>query len=119
MQHIASTLALAAGFSDLHAGLDFAQKHGINVGNQPDKLERLQRVAAALKKNPNTVHSSVPAGERAAYFQLLYEWSHLLAVCLADLQEPAKVPAFHIRTFGTPIARPPLRLSPAHKKFVI
>ena len=84
-----------------------------------DHLEQLQCIAASEKKNPNLVHASVPPEWRPRYYQLLFKHAQLLAVCLADLEEGAHVPPLVIRTFGAPVARPPLRLSPAHKKFVV
>ena len=64
------------------------------------------------------VHPSVPAAYRAQYYQLLYKWAPIIAVSLEDLSTPANVPPMTIRTFGQPVAKPPMRYSPAHRTFI-
>ena len=49
---------------------------------------------------------------------MLYRHASALAISLACLQTPAKVPAMAIRTFGQPVHRPPIRLPPAHRDFM-
>jgi hypothetical protein len=50
--------------------------------------------------------------------QLLFDHATILAISLADLAEPADVEPMHIRTFGQPVKRNPIRLALAHRKFV-
>ena len=65
------------------------------------------------------VHASVLPEWRQHYYQVLYRWAHIIAVCLADLEEPAHVPAMEIKTFGQPVAQPAMRYSTGHRAFIL
>lgn len=41
-----------------------------------------------------------------------------MALDVADLAVPADVAPFEIHTFGPPVSRPPIRVSPAHSQFM-
>ena len=68
MQHLSATLEEAAGFAGAAATQAYAEAKGIHIGEEADFIERLQRVAASEKKNPDTVHHTVPTKWRPAYY---------------------------------------------------
>jgi hypothetical protein len=68
MDHISATLEKASGISTSAAAQAWARAHGIQLGNKPDAVARIQRLAASERKNSDLVHHSVPTNKRAVYF---------------------------------------------------
>ena len=79
------------------------------------KLEKLARIVAL---NPAIVNPDLPPHHRAPYYQAIHDHLDAFALDLEDLRHPATVAPFEIHTFGPPAARPPIRASPAHAKFM-
>ena len=75
-------------------------------------------MAAAAAANPNIVNPALTFEQRAGYWQLLYRFSHLLALTLVDLSTRAAVEPMQIHTFGQPVVRSPIKLPPAHREFL-
>ena len=67
-------------------------------------------MAAAEKANPKIVNPELNQAEAAKYWSQLYHNAAILAHSLEDITIPAKVEPMRIRTFGTPVHRPPIRL---------
>ena len=68
--------------------------------------------------NPKTVNPKLDTITRATYLQVIYNHQDVIASSLADLVEPARVEPCVIRTIGSPINLPPIRLSDVHLQFM-
>lgn len=68
--------------------------------------------------NPIIVNPKLAAATAALYYQVIHDHLEAFALTLEDLREPAKVEPFSINTFGPPCSKQPIRLPPAHAKFV-
>ena len=71
-----------------------------------------------LTLNPKTVNPQLDATTRAAYLQVIFNHQDVIASSLADLVEPARVEPCVIRTIGSPVYLPPIRLSDVHLQFM-
>ena len=118
MEFMDSSLGAASRLEDVAAAEAWASSHGIPADPSPTRLHRLQRLAAAEKANPDIVNRQLPLADAGLYWQQFYRYACLLAHSLDDIREPAKVEKMRIRTFGTPVHRPPTRLPPAQAAFV-
>lgn len=81
-------------------------------------LARLNKLARVVSLNPDVVNRELPPAARAPYYQALHDHIEAVALDVADLAQPADVAPFEINTFGPPVSRPPIRVSPAHSKFM-
>lgn len=94
------------------------QCHLTNFSTDPSGLARLARMAKVIATNPTIVNPKLPTAAQAAYYQVVHDHVEAFALSLEDLKVPANVRPFHIRTFGPPAARPPIRAAPAHAAFI-
>lgn len=111
MEHLTQELAEGSGLHTEEAAQTKIKEWGINTRGMDRLLERTQRVNIALTLNPKIINPELGSSDRIKYLQLLYSHAPILAISLADLKEPANVEPMHIRTFGQPIKRNPIRLA--------
>ena len=81
-------------------------------------LRGAQKLKIMLTLNPKTVNPQLDATTRAAYLQVVFNHQDVIASSLADLVEPARVEPCVIRTIGSPVYLPPIRLSDVHLQFI-
>ena len=105
-------LAEASGLTTVDAAEAWAREHGIPPDDRSDRMQRLQRLAAAARSHPDIVCPELGALDAAKYWHQFYLHAPILAHTLSDISEPARVEPMRIRTFGTPVHRPPIRLPP-------
>ena len=77
-----------------------------------------QKLKIMMMLNPKTVNPKLDAATHAAYLQVIYNHQDVIASSLADLVEPARAEPCVIRTIGSPINLPPIRLSNVHLQFM-
>ena len=83
-----------------------------------DGLNRLHRLAEVVNFHPDIVNKKLTAAEQGLYFQVLHDHLGAVAITLGDIVGEKDVEPFQVHTFGDPCYKPPIRLSPAHAKFV-
>jgi len=81
-------------------------------------LRRLHRLKAVVDFHPTIVNPALSPPDQACYFQTLHDCLESIAITLDDITGEKNVEPFVVETFGEPAHRPPIRLSPAHRKFV-
>ena len=81
-------------------------------------LNRLHRLAEVVNFHPDIVNKKLTREEQGLYFQVLHDHLGAVAITLGDIVGEKDVEPFHVHTFGDPCYKPPIRLSPAHAKFV-
>jgi hypothetical protein len=81
-------------------------------------LECLHRLAEVIEFNPEIVNSKLKPEERGLYYQVLHDNIDAIAIHLEDIKGEKDVQPFKVETFGEPSYRQPIRLPPAHMKFV-
>ena len=65
MDHLSEEVTKAAGFDTLPAAIAYARSRGFTIGSERDALQRIQRVAAAEKANPEIVSTSLSPQQHA------------------------------------------------------
>ena len=81
-------------------------------------LHKLQRLKEILDFHPSIVNPSLSPLDQSYYFQTLHDCLDAIAIVLEDITGDKDVEPFVVETFGEPAHRPPIRLPPAHRKFV-
>ena len=119
MEHLCKELSEASGIATKQQAMEFIRQHHLDAKNYPDVLERAQRVAIALQQNAKVINPEKPPEVRRKCLQLLLDHAQVLAVSLLDLKEPAKLEPMHIKVFGEPSRKNPIRLNPKAKEFVL
>lgn len=81
-------------------------------------LKRLHRLKEIIDFHPTIVNPELSPEDKSHYYQTLYDCLEAIAIVLDDITGEKDVEPFVVETFGDPAHRPPIRLSPAHRKFV-
>lgn len=81
-------------------------------------LQKLHRLKEIVEFHPNIVNPELSPEDKSYYYQALYDCLDAIAIVLDDITGEKDVDPFVVETFGDPAHRPPIRLSPTHRKFV-
>jgi hypothetical protein len=81
-------------------------------------LKKLHRLAEIINFHKDIVNMKLSRKVRGLYYQVLHDNLGAIAILLSDIVGEKDIDPFEVHTFGDPCYKAPIRLSPAHAKFV-
>ena len=78
----------------------------------------MHRLAEVINFHKEIVNTKLAKDVKGLYYQVLHDNLDAIAILLSDIVGEKDVEPFEVHTFGDPCYKAPIRLSPAHAKFV-